>query len=214
MTASKHPSAGSPPPLKTPSAASTVAPADHELEQWRHLVWYVVNRIRPRLPASVSEEELFSAGMFGLMRAARGYDADRGASFKTYAYHRIRGAILDDLRRMDFLPRSLREKARANGEEAPSMVGIPTDEDGHESLAARRQEASCEQDDLSELLQREIDQLPEKMRLVMSLYYREELKMREIGDRLHLTESRVSQIHSNAVARLQLALRTAAGDGL
>ena len=214
MNVPKHPSEGSPPPSSKPSAAATVAPLDSELEQWRHLVWYVVNRIRPRLPASVSEEELFSAGMFGLMRAARSYDASRGASFKTYAYHRIRGSILDDLRRMDFLPRSLREKARANGEEAPAMVAIPTDEDGHESLAARREVASCEQDDLRQLLQQEIDQLPDKMRVVMSLYYREELKMREIGDRLHLTESRVSQIHSNAVARLRLAMRTAAGDGL
>lgn len=211
MKTPRNPSSESKP---TPKPASTVAPTDQQLDQWRHLVWYVVNRIRPRLPASVSEEELFSAGMFGLMRAARSYDPTRGAGFKTYAYHRIRGSILDDLRRMDFLPRSLREKARENGEDAPAMVGIPTDEDGHESLAARRHEAACETADLSEVLQKEISQLPDKMRIVMGLYYNEDLKMREIGERLHLTESRVSQIHSNAVARLRMALRNAAGDGL
>jgi RNA polymerase sigma factor for flagellar operon FliA len=208
------PSRPTPDPQDAPATTSAEAPSDQELGQWRHLVWYVVNRIRPRLPASVSEDELFSAGMFGLMRAARSYDASRGAGFKTYAYHRIRGAILDDLRRMDFLPRSLRERAREQGEDAPSMVAIPTDEDGHESLSARPQEAACEQEDMQDLLEREIDNLPDKMRIVMSLYYREEMKMREIGERLNLTESRVSQIHSNAVSRLRLALRGAAGDGL
>jgi RNA polymerase sigma factor for flagellar operon FliA len=208
------PSRPTPDSIDAPTTKSAEAPSDQELGQWQHLVWYVVNRIRPRLPASVSEDELFSAGMFGLMRAARSYDASRGAGFKTYAYHRIRGAILDDLRRMDFLPRSLRERAREQGEAAPAMVAIPTDEDGHESLSARSQEASWEQEDMHDLLEREIDNLPDKMRIVMSLYYREEMKMREIGERLHLTESRVSQIHSNAVSRLRLALRGAAGDGL
>jgi RNA polymerase sigma factor for flagellar operon FliA len=182
------------------------------LDQWRHLVWYVVNRVKPRLPVSVSDDELYAAGMYGLMHAARSYDQGRGAGFKTYAYHRIRGAILDELRRMDFLPRSLRDKARAKGEEAPSVVAIPTDEDGHESLASERGESPSEARDLGETLQRAIDELPDKMRVVMVLYYREDLKMREIGDRLALTESRVSQIHSNAVARLRRVMRKAAGE--
>ncbi|MHC4380804.1 MAG: sigma-70 family RNA polymerase sigma factor, partial [Planctomycetota bacterium] len=179
------------------SGAPPISKYEAEIDQWRHLVWYVVNRIKARLPVSVSEDELFSAGMYGLMRAARSYDPTRGAGFKTYAYHRIRGSILDDLRRLDFLPRSLRDRARKNGEEAPAVVGIPTDEDGQESLSARPVEEKSEQDDLKEALHREIDSLPDKMRIVMALYYRDELKMREIGEKLGLTESRVSQIHSN-----------------
>ena len=200
-----------PRPSKTVLSPRTAAGAPEDLEQWRHLVWYVVNRIRPRLPACVSEEDLFSAGMVGLMVASRSYDASRGAEFKTYAYHRIRGAILDELRRLDFLPRSQREKARADGREAPAMVAIPTDEDGQESLAAGELEPGCETEDLRDLLLREVDRLPEKMRIVMTLYYQEGLRMREIGDRLGLTESRVSQIHSNAVSRLRRSLRSAAG---
>ncbi|MGB0954180.1 MAG: sigma-70 family RNA polymerase sigma factor [Planctomycetota bacterium] len=195
----------------SPSGAP-ISKYEAEIDQWRHLVWYVVNRIKARLPVSVSEDELFSAGMYGLMRAARSYDPTRGAGFKTYAYHRIRGSILDDLRRLDFLPRSLRDRARKNGEDAPSMVGIPTDEDGHESLAARPAEAASEAEDMHEVLHREIDNLPDKMRIVMALYYREGVKMREIGEKLGLTESRVSQIHSNAVTRLRRAMRLANGD--
>lgn len=187
-------------------------PADHEIEQWRHLVWYVVNRIKPRLPVSVSDDELYSAGLYGLMNAARSFDADRGAGFKTYAYHRIRGAILDELRRLDFLPRSLRDRARAAGEDAPVVLPIPTDEDGHESLASTRGNGVSEQRDLGVALHRAIDELPDRMRVVMALYYREGLKMREIGERLQLTESRVSQIHSNAVSRLRRVMRLAVGD--
>lgn len=207
MTTSKTP------PAETPTDAPVeITKYEAEIEQWRHLVWYVVNRIKPRLPVSVSEDDLFAAGMYGLMRAARSYDASRGAGFKTYAYHRIRGSILDDLRRLDFLPRSMRDKAKANGIDPPSMLGIPTDEDGHESLAARPVSQQAEADDMHVILHEAIDNLPEKMRVVMSLYYREGVKMREIGERLHLTESRVSQIHSNAVTRLRRAMRSANGE--
>lgn len=195
-----------PRPHPRPSPAAQRAALEAEIDQWRHLVWYVVNRIRPRLPVSVSEEELFSAGMYGLMKACRSYDPARGAVFKTYAYHRIRGAILDELRRLDFLPRSLRDRARDAGEDAPSVLGIPTDEDGNESLPAAAGDAGAERSDLHAALLREIQRLPEKMRVVMTMYYRDGLRMRDIGDRLRLTESRVSQIHSNAVARLRRAL--------
>ncbi len=92
------------------------------------------------------------------------------------------------------------------------MVGIPTDEDGQESLSARPVEEKSEQDDLKAALHREIDNLPDKMRIVMALYYRDELKMREIGEKLGLTESRVSQIHSNAVSRLRRSMRLAGGE--
>lgn len=188
------------------SPAVRRARLEAEIDQWRHLVWYVVNRVRPRLPVSVSEDELFSAGLFGLMKACRNYDPSRGAEFKTYAYHRIRGAIGDELRRLDYLPRSLRDRARVEGRDAPSILGIPTDEDGNESLPAPVGASAVENGDLHEAVVREIRKLPEKMRLVMEYYYRDRLTMRQIGERLRLTESRVSQIHSNAVARLRKAL--------
>ena len=196
-------------PLDSRSSAKRTYEAD--LEQWQDLVWFVVNRIRPRLPGSVSEDELYSAGMVGLMTAARSYDSSRGAEFKTYAYHRIRGAILDELRRLDFLPRSQREKARRLGHHAPMVVGIPTDENGQESLAADESVSGWETADLLSAVQDQVAQLPTKMRQVMELYYRDGLRMREIGEQMQLTESRVSQIHSNALAQLRRALRTAAG---
>jgi len=189
------------------------APPEKDVDQWKPLVWYVVNRIRPTLPACVSEDELFSAGMMGLLKACRSYDSSRGAEFKTYAYHRIRGAVLDELRRMDFLPRSQREKARQDGRTPPSVVAIPTDEDGQESLEAREKEAPFETADLQDCLDRLILQLPAKMSEVMALYYRQGLRMREIGARMNLTESRVSQIHSNALARLRRAFQRATGSG-
>ncbi len=185
---------------------------EREIEKWGDLVWYVVNRIRPRLPYSVSEDELFSAGMVGLLIATRSYDPSRGAEFKTYAYHRIRGAILDELRRLDFLPRSQRDRARREGVEAPAFVPLPTDEDGQESLASLSSPDACEHQDLLETMRGEIQKLPEKMRVVMTLYYHEGLRMHQIGARLKLTESRVSQIHANAVARLRRAMKRAAGE--
>ncbi|MDA0666906.1 MAG: sigma-70 family RNA polymerase sigma factor [Planctomycetota bacterium] len=205
------PNSQNPNPISTVHGEPT-SKYEAEIDQWRHLVWYVVNRIKARLPVSVSEDELYAAGMYGLMRAARSYDPTKGAGFKTYAYHRIRGSILDDLRRLDFLPRSMRDRARQNGEAAPSLVGIPTDEDGHESLAAEQASAESEGSDMHDVLHREIDALPDKMRIVMSMYYREEMNMREIGEKLNLTESRVSQIHSNAVSRLRRVMRSAGGE--
>jgi RNA polymerase sigma factor for flagellar operon FliA len=177
-----------------------------QIEQWTDLVWHIVNKIKGRLPFSVSEEELYAAGMFGLMRAARSYDETQGAQFKTYAYHRVRGAILDDLRRMDFLPRSMRDKAKATGEDAPAIVALPTDEDGHIGLGAAEANDSVEQDEMMVNMHAAIDKLPEKMKLVMSMYYRDNMKMCEIGARLNITESRVSQIHTNAVSRLRRML--------
>lgn len=197
-------------PPKAPRVPGAAPVSESELADWQGLVWYVVNRIRPRLPRSVSEDEMFAAGMEGLMKAARSYDSSQGAAFKTYAYHRIRGAILDEIRRLDFLPRSIRDKARKEGVQAPSLVGLPTDKDGYDSLAAKPGASAVEQNDLREILSAEIKRLPEKLRLVMTFYYGEGMKMRDIGNRLGLTESRVSQIHSNAVARLRRVLGRAA----
>jgi len=198
-------------------AVSSDAPApiskyEQEIEQWESLVWYIVNRLKPGLPASVSEEELFSAGMMGLLKASRSYDPDRGAEFKTYAYHRIRGAMLDELRRLDFLPRTIRERAREEGRNAPAIVGLPTDEDGSDSLEVAGDDfSSVENEELLVALRGGIEELPDKMRVVMHLYYSKGQRMREIGEQLGLTESRVSQIHSAAVARLKRSLRDRTG---
>ncbi|MCX8228436.1 MAG: sigma-70 family RNA polymerase sigma factor [Planctomycetota bacterium] len=183
---------------------------EQEIEQWEGLVWYVVNKITPRLPNTVSEEELHAAGMMGLWKATRSYDASKGAEFKTYAYHRIRGAVLDELRTLDFLPRSMRERAKRDGIAAPAVVGIPVNEDGSESLSGCRRSSSVENADLHAALMKEMEDLPEKMRAVMHLYYQEGMKMRDIGERLSLTESRVSQIHANAIARLRRSFPEAA----
>jgi RNA polymerase sigma factor FliA len=196
-----------------PESTPQISKYEAEIEQWESLVWWVVNRLKPRLPNSVSEEELFSAGMVGLLKAARSYDASRGAEFKTYAYHRIRGAMLDELRTLDYLPRSIREKARAEGEEAPAVVSLPTDEDGSDGLKGDSGDnRTVENAELMAALQEGISGLPEKMRVVMHLYYNEGRRMREIGEMLALTESRVSQIHSASIARLRRSLRHVTGD--
>jgi len=187
---------------------TAISTYEQEIEQWTDLVWHVVNKIKGRLPFSVSEEELYAAGMYGLMRATRLYDPEQGAQFKTYAYHKVRGAILDDLRRFDFLPRSIRDKAKKEGDEAPAIVGLPIDEDGHLGIGSSVDEDVVEQQEMLSTMHEAIDQLPEKVRSVMVLYYRENKTMCEIGEILHITESRVSQIHTNAVARLRRMLGT------
>ncbi|MCH2113262.1 MAG: sigma-70 family RNA polymerase sigma factor, partial [Planctomycetes bacterium] len=95
------------------------------------------------------------------------------------------------------------EKAKKEGREAPSMVSLPTDESGNELLGCEAPEASCENSELMDMMRSAMQELPEKMRIVMTLYYGESQSMRMIGERLNLTESRVSQIHSNAVARMR-----------
>lgn len=196
---------------KSSSSHLSIDTYDGCLEGWESLVWYVVNRFIPRLPKTVSEEELYSAGMMGLWKASQSYDPSRGAEFKTYAYHRIRGAILDELRALDFLPRSMRDRAREEGVSAPAVVSLPTNDDGSETLVGEYAYEGVENSDLHLALLSEMGKLPEKMRLVMHLYYQEGMKMLDIAKDLGLTESRVSQIHSNAVARLRRSLRQAGG---
>ncbi len=205
MSASSHPSPRRPQAAERPNPEPSVY--ELEIEQWESLVWYVVNRLKPRLPHSVSEDDLYSAGMLGLLKASRSYDPTRGAEFKTYAYHRVRGAMLDELRTLDYLPRSLRDKARQEGVNPPAVVTLPTDEDGSDNLEAAAQGTpEIEKAELLVQLQAGISSLPEKMRMVMHLYYNEGKRMREIGAQLQLTESRVSQIHSAAVARLRRSM--------
>lgn len=198
-----------------------------------------------RLPASVQVDDLIQAGMLGLLEAARRYDPAQGTSFSTFAEPRIRGAMLDEIRKGDWTPRSVHRKARevaaairaveiATGREADDrsiaeQLGISLAE-YHEILADLRGQKilSLDEsgtDDESEIhrvpapgcdpletvgreslfkrLASAIDLLPEREKLVLSLYYDEELHLKEIGAVLGVSESRVSQLHSQALARLR-----------
>ncbi|QKT04926.1 RNA polymerase sigma factor FliA [Ectothiorhodospiraceae bacterium 2226] len=218
------------------------------VEQHTPLVKRIAYHLMNRLPSSVQVDDLIQAGMLGLLEALRHYDASQGASFETYAGIRIRGAMLDELRRHDWAPRSVHRKARqvaevvrqieheqgrdARDHEIAERLGLSLGE-YHELLqnAVGQRVFSVEElgfgeDSLLETVRDEspgvierlqeaalqarmaeaLASLPERERLVMSLYYDEELNLREIGAVLGVSESRVCQIHGQAVIRLQARL--------
>ncbi|MFQ5672367.1 MAG: FliA/WhiG family RNA polymerase sigma factor [Nitrospinales bacterium] len=229
--------------------------SDRVIQEYAPMVKYVANRIALRLPPQVEMDDLISVGVLGLIDAIEKFDPNRGAKFKTYAEFRVRGAILDELRSMDWVPRSIRQKASSldavcqklqaqmgrppEHEEIASEMGISIDEFFEtlnqtqtmpmlslEELGISRDEGDARslldclagkadadpqvQLHLSELkgiIAKAIDTLPEKERLMISLYYYEELTMKEIGEVLGITESRVSQIHSKAVLKLRTKLK-------
>jgi RNA polymerase sigma factor for flagellar operon FliA len=206
------------------------------------------------LPAHVDEGDLVSYGLLGLIGAIERYEPDRDVKFETYAIARIKGAIIDELRAMDWVPRSVRSRAREieraiaqleaklgrapTDEEIADKVGITVEEledsltdiarssiaaldelwtvsDGGDQVAlidtVEDAEAPDPQSSLSQTEQREaiadaIARLPEREKLVVTLYYYEELTLREIGEVLGVTESRVSQLHTKAILRLKARL--------
>jgi RNA polymerase sigma factor for flagellar operon FliA len=220
------------------------------------MIKYVANRIAMRLPPHIEVDDLISVGVLGLMDAISKYDSSRGAKFKTYAEFRVRGAILDELRALDWVPRSIRQKASAvekvvrsleaklrrlpeDEEVAKEMdltldqfyrtidetksvpvfsledLGIAKESGEQQSLLdclAGKADADPQTQirliELKEIIAKAIDTLPEKERLMVSLYYYEELTMKEIGAVLDITESRVSQIHSKAVLHLRAKLKS------
>jgi RNA polymerase sigma factor for flagellar operon FliA len=223
--------------------------------QYSPMIKYVANRIAMRLPPHIEVDDLISVGVLGLMDAITKYDSSRGAKFKTYAEFRVRGAILDELRSMDWVPRSIRQKASKvdkvvqglqaklrrtpEDEEVAKEMGLSLDQ-FHQTLNETKsipifsledlgiaKESGDQQSlldclagkadadpqtqvrlvELKEIIAKAIDALPEKERLMVSLYYYEELTMKEIGAVLDITESRVSQIHSKAVYRLRTKLK-------
>jgi RNA polymerase sigma factor for flagellar operon FliA len=239
----------------TPEDFASVEPAALKPEQItaEHLasVRFIARKLHQTLPRHVELDDLISAGTVGLMEACSRFDARRHVQFKSYAQFRIRGAILDWLRTLDWGPRDLRRKARAISEtsrvlthqlgraaaepEIAHAMGIELEEFqqltrelrgldlGSLNAEHSREEegeelefvaAAPEEDPLFRCLQAEsrqrlidaIEDLPEKERLVLTLYYYEELTMREIGLTLGVVESRVSQIHSGAVRRLRAVL--------
>lgn len=221
------------------------------INEFSPLIKYIASRIAIRLPPHIDLNDLINAGVIGLIDAIEKFDASKQIKFKTYAEFRIRGAILDELRSMDWVPRSVRQKARkvedayarleyalgrpASDEEVAGEMKIDIDS-FHKLLSETASVSLLSLDDLGEddsdiskrnllefILQDEkewpshklryaevreivakgILSLPEKERMVISLYYYDELTMKEIGHVLKFTESRVSQIHTKAVLRLR-----------
>jgi RNA polymerase sigma factor for flagellar operon FliA len=209
------------------------------------LVKRIAYHLMSRLPPSVQADDLIQAGMIGLIEASRNFDPEQGASFETYAGIRIRGAMLDEIRRTDWTPRSVHRKAREVAEavrrienekgrdardvEVAEAMGIPLDdyhkilqdatgcrifsfedpgtlgEDGFTSPDGQTNQPFeyLQKDDFKQGLAKAIKGLPERERLVMALYYDEELNLREIGEILGVSESRVCQIHGQALIRLR-----------
>ncbi len=216
------------------------------VEDYAYLVKRIAHHLIVRMPSSVQLDDLIQAGMVGLLEAVQKYDGDRGASFETYAGIRIRGAMVDEMRRGDWVPRSVHRNARRIMDAMNAVEGRtgrdPTDvevanemgvslEEYHAMSADSASgrlfsfEEAVEKDDvmvtataseplanpadsaqrfaLSDALASAIDQLPDREKLVLSLYYDEELNLKEIGQVLGVSESRVSQIHSQAAIRLK-----------
>ncbi len=222
-------------------AQTQLGDQDDLVERYAPLVKRIAYHLIGRLPASVQPDDLMQAGMIGLLEAARNYDPGQGASFETYAGIRIRGAMLDEVRRNDWAPRSVHRKVRVLSEavnrvesskgrdardtEIAEVLGISLDEyfqilkdiSGYrvlsfedvgldeERLIDEQGNAldHLEADGVKRMLADAISGLPEKERLVLALYYDEELNLREIGEVFGVTESRICQIHSQALIRLQ-----------
>lgn len=221
---------------------------DDLVRQHAPLVKRIAYHLMARMPSSVQLDDLIQSGMIGLLEAATKYDASRGASFDTYASIRIRGAMVDELRRGDWVPRSVHREARriseamqvvegrtgrdASDQEVADELGMSlaeyhtclreaasgqlfsVDELGEtldSKIGGAEGHASPEENTAQglflEQLAQEIDQLPERERLVMALYYDEELNLKEIGAVLEVSESRVSQLHSQAALRLRGRLK-------
>ena len=237
-----------------PNAISKAVERERLLMEHLPMVRFVARRIHERLPQQVELEELISAGTVGLLDAVSKFDSNKQVQFKTYAQFRVRGAILDSLRTLDWSPRDLRRKGRAIEEAARALTSqlgrTPTeaeiageiglelgayqqligevkgleigslnadrsDESGEEELAYIPGPVTddplfrCLQGEMRERLVAAIDTLRERERLVLTLYYYEELTMKEIGLTLGIVESRVSQIHACAVTHLRAALGVA-----
>jgi RNA polymerase sigma factor for flagellar operon FliA len=218
---------------------------------WHHLVVghlplvrHILGKMAAQFPPGVDLENLESAGVFGLVEAASNFDAERKVPFKTYAYLRIRGAILDELRRNCPLPQQMLEtvaKVRRAYRELPAPVsvealaaatGLTTDAVADclaavrltrmtswgpeaEPLATRlddtRPEAHLEFEETKEVLKQALDALPERERTVVTLYFREDMRLREISTVLGLSESRVSRVLNGALFRLGEYLRARGG---
>ena len=219
------------------------------VERHAPLVKRIAYHLLARLPASVQADDLIQSGMIGLIEAAKNFDGSKGASFETFAGIRIRGAMLDEMRRGDWTPRSVHRNARLIAEtiaeleavlgrdvkdiEVAEKLDISLDEYHHmlSDISSGRiigiedlgvsQDVLVTSDDtdadhlyesqandaFQQALVRTISNLPEREALVLSLYYNDELNLKEIGAVLNVSESRISQIHSQALVRLKARMQ-------
>jgi len=224
--------------------------SDQLIEQHATLVKRIAHYMSGKLPSSVQVEDLIQAGMIGLIEAARNYDPSQGAAFETYAGIRIRGAIIDEVRRNGWAPRSVHRKSReaaqavrsveskegreATDKEVAEVLGVTLEEYRKiVSEAASHRLLSLDDDEDGSVVQVEakndertnpylgvqmekyrdalleaVEHLPEREQLVMSLYYDEEMNLREIGASLGVSESRVCQIHGQAIIHLQSKMKS------
>ncbi len=227
---------------------------DQLIMDYAPLIKFIAQKIAIRLPSNIELDDLTSAGVIGLMDAIEKYDPTRDNKFKTYAEFRIRGAILDELRSQDWVPRSVREKAKKiekvyaaleqklgrtatekelayeldmNLFELNDLISqvkaislMSLDEMGGPSQSDRKSLLDCLENlnaknpytqlkvsAMKNVLMKAIEDLPETQRLVLSLYYYEDLNLKEIGRILLVTESRVSQLHTQAVLKLRSRLK-------
>ena len=227
---------------------------DKFIRQYMALVKYVAGKVSVGLPNSVEYEDLVGFGQFGLLDAIKKYDPAKGVKFKTYAVTRIRGAIFDELRQLDWVPRSVRQKSReiedaicelesklgrsATDSEVASSLNMSEEEyhrtlmrvsgtsilslndvwnssddsdsmsigDTVESPASLNPEMIAEREAIKKVIVEAIQELPEKEKMVIVLYYHEELTFKEIGEVLEVSESRISQLHTKANMRLRAKL--------
>lgn len=223
---------------------------DKLILEYAPLIKFIAQKIAVRLPSNIELDDLISSGVIGLMDAIDKYDPTRDNKFKTYAEFRIRGSILDELRAQDWVPRSVRDKAKlldrtvieleaemgrtASDEEVAERLHMTMDE-FYDLVNQVRPVSVLSIDDaatfsnvdkksilnileatklnnpytqlnlksVKDVVTKAIEELPERQRLVLSLYYYEDLNLKEIGKVLRVTESRVSQLHAQAISRLR-----------
>lgn len=233
---------------------------DKLIMEYAPLIKFIAQKIAVRLPSNIELDDLISSGVIGLMDAIDKYDPTRDNKFKTYAEFRIRGSILDELRAQDWVPRSVRDKAKLldrtvlelegemgrtpQDEEVAAKLNMNMDE-FHDLVNQVRPVSLLSIDDaatfsnvdkksilnllegtklnnpltqlniksVKDIVTKAIEELPERQRLVLSLYYYEDLNLKEIGKVLRVTESRVSQLHAQAISRLRAKLQQTFDEG-
>jgi len=249
-------------PQQAVSQASQDLSREEMILKYAPLIKYIAHRLAMRLPSHISVKDLMSAGVIGLMHAVSKFDPGKNVSFKTYAEFRIRGAMLDELRALDWVPRSIRQKASqiektimrlenergrsVEDEEVAKELGVSLEEyyemiDGASGISlvdiesVRQEIPGLSGEDLFSnlladkgadpfhlfsvkelkgLLANAIDELPPREKTVLSLYYYEELTLKEIGEIMDLTESRICQIHTKCILKLRGKLKRVLKDAL